>query len=177
MMMRAEEDEEGGGLMGLHREAIKLFLAAFVDSSTNANLKDFIIRSMRHHILNAQNPDVLLWEDELLMRVLTHDSTIIGARAVKGIGMEEIKAAIEECENAGCWWEAALLWFAATTQSASTSGKELIRASSAISHVPETTESKALESKILTMLLYVGEGVCSHIYASLMTLVSIVSFA
>jgi len=35
--------------------------------------KDFIIRSIRHHIVNSQQIDVLLWEDELLMCVLTHN--------------------------------------------------------------------------------------------------------
>jgi hypothetical protein len=80
---------------------------------------------------------------------------------VKGIGLEELKTAIEECELAGCWWKAAQLWFAASTPRGQRAGRELQRALAAISHVPETDASMALESRSITLLLYVTEGACA----------------
>lgn len=111
MMMRVEEEEEGG-MVGLQRKVLGLFLAAYEKtdkggSSDSEIVKDFIIRSIRHHVLNSQQPDVLLWEDDLLMRVLTNNSNIICASAVRGIGVEALKTTIDECEGTDCWWEAA----------------------------------------------------------------------
>ena len=83
--------------------------------------------------------------------------------AVAGIGLEELKTAIEECELAGCWWKAAQLWFAASTPRGQRAGRELQRALAAISHVPETGASMALESRSITLLLYVTEGACAWI--------------
>ena len=76
MLLRAEDAE--GGLIVLQREVIALFLTAFDSKEVTENgvLKAFILRSMRHHVLNAQQADVQLWKDELLMRAMTHDSNV-----------------------------------------------------------------------------------------------------
>ena len=165
MMMRAEEEE--GGMVGLQREILRLFLAAYEENekgvTSNSELKDFILRTCRHHVMHSQQPDMLLWEDELLMSVLIHQSNDVIASSVKGIGLEELKTAIEECELAGCWWKAAQLWFAASTPRGQRAGRELQRALAAISHVPETGASMALESRSITLLLYVTEGACAWI--------------
>ena len=137
MVMRADDEETGfdGGTEGLQREVIQLFLAAYEELDTGSKggsdaalTKDFIVRSLRHHVLNAHNSEVQLWDDELLMRVLTHDSNVICARAVSGIGSEELKVAIHECESAGVWWKAAQLWYAASTPRGQRAGEELKRA-------------------------------------------------
>ena len=167
MVMRAEEAE--GGMEGLQREVIKLFLAGYdeinegsKDGSDAAWTKDFIVRSLRHHVLHAQNPDVFLWEDELLMSVLTSKSNIICASAVRGIGLDEVKAVIDECERAGYWWQAAQLWWAAGTLRSQRAGAEMKRGWAAIKNLSEETEeSLALESKILTLLVGVQKGACA----------------
>jgi hypothetical protein len=208
-VMTARCDEAEGGMMGLQREVLRLFVAA-LDQHTELRAKfdkldvegqgkltrdqsklqpkqfdqaqkkkngtidfpefatlykafdigpitEFIFRSLRHHVSNAQS-DVELWRDELLMSVLTHQNNKICARAVVGIGMEELKTAIEECEDAGWWWEAAQLWFAASTPCANRSGEVLRRAVAAIRQVPETATTMALEKKIISILMYVTEG-------------------
>jgi hypothetical protein len=121
-------------------------------------ITEFIFRSLRHHVLNSQQPDVELWRDELLMSVLTHHNNETCARAVAGIGMEELKAAIQECEDAGCLWEAAQLWFAASTPCSNRSGEVLRSGLAAIKQVPETATTMALEKKMISILMYVSEG-------------------
>ena len=76
MLLRAEDAE--GGLIVLQREVIALFLTAFDSKEVTENgvLKAFILRSMWHHVLNAQQADVQLWKDALLMRAMTHDSNV-----------------------------------------------------------------------------------------------------
>ena len=76
MLLRADEAE--GGLIVLQRDVIALFLTAFDSKEVTENgvLKAFILRSMRHHVLNAQQADVQLWKDALLMRAMTHDSNV-----------------------------------------------------------------------------------------------------
>jgi len=106
MVMRAEAEE--GGMVGLQREVLRVFLAAY-DSTNDGPLRDFFVRSLRHHVAYSQQPGVLLHQDELLMGVLSHTSSVICARSVAGIGLEQLKKAIDTCEGEGLWWEAAQL--------------------------------------------------------------------
>jgi len=159
MMVRAEA--EVGGMLFLQRGVLRVFLAAY-DSITDCDggpLRDFIVRSIRHHVTYSQQPGVPLHQDELLMGVLSHKSSEICARSVAGIGFEKLKKAIDTCEGGGFWFEAAQLWAAASTLHASRRGAELKRAWVAISHVqPETGQSRALEAHVLKLLTWVTEG-------------------
>ena len=50
-----------------------------------------------------------------MMRVLNHNTSVLVARAVAGIGVEMLKDTIGTCEAEGEWWASAQLWFAAST--------------------------------------------------------------
>ena len=135
----------------MQREVLRLFLDAFDSSDTP--LQAFILRSIKHHVALAQQEDVPLHEDELIMRALSNSVSIIIAHAVKGIGIEVLQEAIDKCEAAGEWWAAAQLWYAAGTLHGQRAQAELKRAWAAIGKLPETDESRALEGRVLTNLL------------------------
>ena len=97
----------------VQREVLRLFLDAY--NTCDGPLKAFILRSIKHHVAHAQQEDVLLHGDELMMKVLNHNASSVCARAVAGIGEERMKEIIEKCEAGGEWWAAAQLWFAAST--------------------------------------------------------------
>ena len=162
MMMRAEA--EAGGMVGLQREVLRAFIAAYCHDSSEAGgdgpLKDFIVRSIHHHVNYSQQPGVPLHEDELLMTVLSHTSSVISSRSAAGIGFEQLQKAIDLCEGGGCWWEAAQLWAAVSTLRGNrAAGAELKRAWAAIRHVqPETGQSRALEARVLGLLVSVMQG-------------------
>ena len=90
---------------------LRLFVEAY--DIGDAPLKTFILRSIKHHVAQAHQPAVALHQDELMMRVFSHNASILCARAVAGIGEERMKTSIEACEAGGEWWAAAQLWFAA----------------------------------------------------------------
>ena len=71
-----------------------------------------MLRSIRHHVAQAQDAQVLLHEDELIMSVLNNSVSVLVARAVAGIGVETMQEVINNCEAGGEWWAAAQLWFA-----------------------------------------------------------------
>jgi len=97
----------------VQREVLQIFLDAY--NTCDAPLKTFIVRSIKYHVAHAQKEDFLLHEDELLMKVLTHNTSSLCARAVVGIGIERMQEIIDKCEARGEWWAAAQLWFAAST--------------------------------------------------------------
>ena len=166
MIDRADQGE--GGVTRLQRSVLEHFLDAYdgkaVMNSSKTSidmsdpLREFILKSIKHHVTHSQDPEVNLWEDELLMRVLTHKSNMVCARAVRGIGMEELMEAIRDSEGAGCWFEAALLCLAAASVLLSHSGEVLKRGLAAIGNVPESNESRAVETKIITMLTVCTTG-------------------
>ena len=99
----------------MQREVLRLFLEAY--HSIDGPLKTFILRSIKHHVAQAQQDDVPLYKDELIMSILTRNvsainSSILCARAVAGIGVEKMQEIIDKYEAEGNWWEAAQLWFA-----------------------------------------------------------------
>ena len=163
-VMVTRVEEEHGGMEVLQRRVVQLFLAAFDElgngpKSPDNALEGFLIRSLRHHVQQAQQPDVELWNDDLLMSVLTHKADIVSASAVRGIGLEDLQSAIEQCEGAGCWFEASKLWYAASIANGMGSGELLKRGLAAIGNLSdETAETRALESKILSKLLVVVHG-------------------
>ena len=92
---------------------LRLFVEAY--NTGDAPLKTFILRSIKHHVAQAHQPAVALHQDELMMRVLNHNASVLCARAVAGIGEERMQATVEVCEAGGEWWAAAQLWFAASS--------------------------------------------------------------
>jgi len=96
----------------VQREVLRLFLEAF--NTSDAPLKTFILRSIKHHVAHAQQDDVPIHEDELLMSILNHNVSVLVARAVAGIGDVTMQEAIDHCEAKDEWWSVAQLWFAAS---------------------------------------------------------------
>lgn len=92
---------------------LRLFVEAYITG--DAPLKTFILRSIKHHVAQAHQPAVPLYQDGLMMRVLTHNASILCARAVAGIGEERMQTSVEACEAGGEWWASAQLWFAASS--------------------------------------------------------------
>ena len=141
----------------MQREVLKLFLDAY--GTSDGPLKAFILRSIRHHVAHAQDERVPLHEDELLMRALTHNASVLCARAVAGIGVKRIEEIIEKYEAGGEWWAAAQLWFATSMLHGQRAGTELKRAWAAIGHVqPESEQSRALEGRVLNQLMLAANG-------------------
>ena len=99
--------------MCVQREVLRLFLDAY--GSSDGPLKAFIRKSIKHHVAHAQQKDVPIHEDGLMMRVLNHGVSSLCARAVAGIGVERMQDVIDTCEAEGKWWAAAQLWFAQST--------------------------------------------------------------
>jgi hypothetical protein len=156
MISRAEAAV--GRLVGLQRDVVRLFLAAFDEGATNKAIKRFIIKSLRHHVAHAQHPDVLLRNDQLLLSALAHSDTTICGSAGRSIGLERLLSEATASEAAGAWWESARLSFAAATIHGQLAGVELIRAWHAIGQMQETEASMALESRVLNLLGLVTEG-------------------
>ena len=108
MLERMEVTE--GGMLALQRQVLRLFLDEY--NASDGPLKTFMLRSIRHHVAQAQDAQVLLQEDELIMSVLNNSVSVLVARAVAGIGVETMQEVINNCEAGGEWWAAAQLWFA-----------------------------------------------------------------
>ena len=156
MITRVEAGD--GGMVTLQRDVLRLFLEAYDKESTEMRVKEFIVQGIRHHVAHAQQPGAL-HEDELIMSVLTHKANVICARAVAGIGRESLETHIAACQDAGKWFEAAQLWFAASTQHGQKAGAELILARTALERVQaESKESRLLEVRILNRLMFASEG-------------------
>lgn len=147
-----------GGLEALQREVVRLFLAAYDDASTADTLKPFFVQSMRHHVAHALQPHVPVHEDSLLMNVIGHKQSSLCAQAVGGIGVEVLRAEIAGCEAANEWWPAAQLWLAVSTFAGQRGAEDLKRAVAALQHVTETAQSRALESRVLTLLMFNAGG-------------------
>ena len=96
----------------LQREVLGTLLAAYEDSTTPEHLKVFIARSVRHHVTQSQDPNVVFHQDTMLMGVLTHSASVICARGVAGIGLESVRMECETCESLKRWLVAAQLWYA-----------------------------------------------------------------
>ena len=94
----------------MQREVLGLFLEAY--TASDGPLQTFILRSIKHHVSQAQQEKIPLHEDELIMRTLNHNVSMLVARAVAGIGVETLQEVIDTCEAGGEWWAAAQLWFA-----------------------------------------------------------------
>ena len=165
MMKRAEASP--GGIVGLQRAVLKLFLAAYEDCGdtgstqmiASQSTKNFILRSIKHHVAHSQELSLPLLEDSLRMTVLTSSLNALCARAVAGIGVENIKSTIAECEARELWWEAAQLWHATATARGVRAGLEHRQTLAAISHVqPETAASRTLEALVIHALMWVLEG-------------------
>ena len=113
MIDRAEAS--AGGMAALQRETVRLLLDAYDEAGSGAALKEFIVGSIGWHVSGSQQAGVPLEKDPLLMRALSHDVSTICARAVSGIGLERLLAAMTACEASGSWMEAAQMSFAAAT--------------------------------------------------------------
>jgi len=96
----------------VQRKVSQIFLEAY--NASDAPLKTFILRSIKHHVTHAQQEDIPLHKDELIMRILNHNAGILVARAVSGIGEQRMQEIIDTCEADGEWLAAAQLWFAAS---------------------------------------------------------------
>ena len=95
-----------GVMVGLQREVLGLFLAAYDGNDANVqSISTFITHSIRHHVAHAQLPDVAVHQDELLMGVLSRNNVDLCRQAVLGIGLESMRASIATCEAQGCWFE------------------------------------------------------------------------
>ena len=100
-------------MVGLQREVLGLFLAAYDGNDANVqSISTFITHSIRHHVAHAQLPDVAVHQDELLMGVLSRNNVDLCRQAVLGIGLESLRATIAACEAQGCWFESAQLCLA-----------------------------------------------------------------
>ena len=100
-------------MVGAEREVMRLVVEAY--NTSDRPLKTFILRSIKHHVAHALQDDVPIHQDGLMMRVLNYSVSAFVARAIAGIGVERMQESIDVCEAEGKWWEAAQLWFAAST--------------------------------------------------------------
>ena len=92
---------------------LRLFIEAY--NTSDALLQTFILRTIKHHIAMAQQAALPIYQDDLLMQALNHDTNLLCARAAAGIGIDVLQALISECEAGGLWWSAAKLCFAVST--------------------------------------------------------------
>ena len=152
-------------MVSLQREVLRLFLNALdekdgtVAIGYDGAVKDFLLKSIRHHISQSRQQGIPLHKDELMMRLFTDERAVILQRAAAGIGLEDLHKDIARCEGESYWREASHLWFAISTLHAQTSGEQLKRARQALSHVqPETLQSRVFENRILSQLLYNENG-------------------
>ena len=101
-------------MVGLQREVLGLFLAAYDGNDANVqSISTFITHSIRHHVAHARQPDVAVHQDELLMGVLSRSNDVdLVRQAVLGIELENLRATIAACEAQGCWFESAQLCLA-----------------------------------------------------------------
>ena len=160
-VMMARADAREGGMVGLQREALRLLVAAFesTTSSTDEKVNAFLLGSIRHHASASLAEDARLPADELLMRVLCAQSSLVCAAAVAGLGLDRVKEQAAASEAAGAWWDAAQLWSAAATPRGPRGGEELKRVWAAVKQLPQETEdSRALEFDALKKLHIATEG-------------------
>ena len=154
MLARLQANELGA--VGFHRQALELLLAAYNDTGADAGCVAFLLGGggFTHCVGHSKQPDTPVYEDVLLMQMLLHKSAEVCASAAKGIGLEVLKEAISACEASEKWWEAAQLNYALSTTHGLRGGKDLLRAWAAIGKMAaETDESRALEARILSMVL------------------------
>ena len=73
MISKAEAAYEGG-LRAMQRAALPLLLSAF-DANDNEAASRYVASSLHWHVREAQQPNVAVPTDTLIMRVLTHSSS------------------------------------------------------------------------------------------------------
>ena len=57
---------------------LRLFIEAY--NTSDALLQTFILRTIKHHIAMAQQAALPIYQDDLLMQALNHDTNLLCAR-------------------------------------------------------------------------------------------------
>ena len=157
MIRRAEAAPEGG-LRATQREAVRLFVDAF-DAQGPASR--YVSASLHWHVRQAQQLDVSIPSDPVLMRVITHEDNTIRKQASTGLGAERLQACAQGCDSAGQFLEAAQLMFAASSLRGVAAGKELKAAWASLQQLEEagrgSSRSRILEGRVLGVLLITTE--------------------
>ena len=119
----------------------------------------YVASGLAWHVRQAHQPEVAVQDDALLMQALLHKSAEVCASAAAGIGLEVLKEAISTCEASDKWWEAAQLNYALSTTRGLRGGEDMLRAWATVGKMAaETDESRALEARILSIVLLSTEG-------------------
>ena len=124
---------------------------------------------MHWHVRESMSPGVTIHADELLMRVLTHESIDVRKQAAIGVGMGKLRAAADTCDAAGEHFEAAqLMWAVSAVPSAGyAAGAETKRAWASIKLLEEagrgSDASRALELRVLNFLFSSSEIGRAHV--------------
>lgn len=157
MLRRAERRE--GGLVGMQREAVAILLAAY-DAGGPAS--SYVAGSLHWHVRQAQQADVVIPADALLMRVLEHAHVDIRRAGALGVGIAALRASALASDAAGNHLTAAKISFAASEVLGIAAGEELQQAWSSLRKLEQTSRgsraSRALESRVLKVLLYATHG-------------------
>ena len=92
---------DGGGMVGLQREVLKLLLASFDAEAFDAQeaASSFVAQRLSWHVRESLKPTAPIHQDELMMRVLTHESGDLRRQAAMGIGRSTILANADACDQ------------------------------------------------------------------------------
>ena len=105
---------------------------------------------------------VAVHNDDILMRVLTHESGVLRREGAKALGTDALRAAAEACDASGEHLRAAELIFAVAAIRGTAAGADLQRAWASLKLLEEagrgSSASRAHESKVLNALFWSTEG-------------------
>jgi hypothetical protein len=148
-----------GGLQAMQREVVPLLLAAF---GADGLASDHVMSSLHWHIRHAQQKGIPIQDDVLLMRVLTHESAVVRKNGAIGIGLDHLRTAADQCDEAGQHLKASELMYAASAGAGNAAGEDLQRAWSSLRQLEAagagSSASRALESHILSVLAFAIDG-------------------
>ena len=158
MIRRAEAVREGG-LRATQREAVPLLLDALDAGGPAAS---YVSANLHWHVRQAQQTNIAIDTDTVLMSVLTHESGDVRKQGAIGVGIDKLRAAAKACDKSGDHLEAAQLMWAASAVRGQVAGAELQLACASIKRLEAagrgSSASRALESRVLQGLFLATLG-------------------
>ena len=165
-MIRRAETVREGGLRATQRETVPLLLDVFYAFDARWPAASYASANLHWHVRQAQQPDVAIHTDAVLMSVLTHESGDVRKQGATGIGVDKLSAAADACDWGGEHFEAAQLMWAASAVRGMAAGAELQRAWASFKKLEGagrgSSASRSLESHVLNQLNFASDGGLVH---------------